>query len=298
MTTTDARRGLGLYFALVIVGSGLCQGAMIAKGGVITDHLLLALANMWVPGIAAVVTRLVRREGFGDVSFALLGRHGARMLALGWIAPVAVGAAAYGIAWATGLETFAAPTSGLVKLDAPPLAKLALSIGMNLTLGTVVSAISASGEEIGWRGYMLTRLVDAKTPHPILTSGLVWSLWHVPLIVTGMYAAGPHPLVSALLFTVSTTAGGAVAARVRLESGSVWPAIAFHSAWNAVIQGSFDRYTKGGDVAKTTVTWVGESGYLVIAASVVFAGYVLARPFAARRAPKEEPFATFDWTNA
>ena len=42
-----------------------------------------------------------------------------------------------------------------------------------------------AGEEIGWHGYMLTRLVDAGMAKPILTSGLIWGLWHVPLILGG-----------------------------------------------------------------------------------------------------------------
>ena len=294
----EARRGLFFYFALVVLGSGACEGAMIAKGGAITDHIGLALLNMWVPGIAAIVIRLVRREGFRDVSFALRGAHGFRMLALAWLAPVVIGGVAYSLAWSTGLETFAVPAGGRFHMTAPPVVKLLTSIALNLTLGTVLSAISAAGEEIGWRGYMLTRLVDAKVPHPLVVSGLVWSAWHLPMIVAGIYAAGPNPFLSAALFTIGTTAGGLVAARVRLESGSVWPAIAFHSSWNAVIQGSFDRYTKGGDVAHTTVTWTGESGWLVIATSVVFAGFVLARAFPARREPRGDVIGTFDWKNA
>ncbi len=45
----------------------------------------------------------------------------------------------------------------------------------------------AAGEEIGWHGYMLTRLVDAGVAKPILTSGLIWGLWHVPLILGEVY---------------------------------------------------------------------------------------------------------------
>ena len=66
-----------------------------------------------------------------------------------------------------------------------------------------IAAISATGEEIGWRGYMLTRLVDAKIPRPILVSGLIWWGWHAPLILSGQYASGPYPALSALLFGAS-----------------------------------------------------------------------------------------------
>lgn len=60
-------------------------------------------------------------------------------------------------------------------------------------------------------------------------------------------------------------------ARLRLETGSVWPAIALHASWNSIIQVAFDPASTGAGAA----VWVGESGILValtmIVAAVVFA---------------------------
>src|SRR5262245_53290106 len=111
-----------------------------------------------------------------------------------------------------------------------------INLAVAATIVTILSALRAAGEEIGWRGYMLTRLIDAGLPKPILTSGLIWGLWHVPLILGGVYLAGPLPALSAVLFMVLATALSFVFARLRLETGSVWPAIALHAAWNAIIQ--------------------------------------------------------------
>src|SRR5262249_3128525 len=122
------------------------------------------------------------------------------------------------------------------------------------TVGTVVSCVSAFGEELGWRGYMLTRLIDAGVPKPVLASGLIWAVWHVPLILSGQYAAGSQPVVSAFVFVIGVVADGYLAAYLRLRSGSIWPAVVLHGAWNAVIQGTFDRATAGESYA------VGESG--------------------------------------
>jgi hypothetical protein len=52
--------------------------------------------------------------------------------------------------------------------------------------------MTAAGEEIGWRGYMLTRLVDAGIPRPVLASGLIWGLWHVP-VVLALATPRAHP---------------------------------------------------------------------------------------------------------
>lgn len=283
-----ARRGLAVYFALVLLASGILEGLLIATREPITKHLGLVLANMWVPGLASIVARLVLREGFSDVSFRL-GKSGLRELAIAWLYAVPVGVVGYGLAWATGLAQFAAPASLAASFGSLAFVE---SLAVTLTLGTVFSAIAAGGEELGWRGYMLTRLVDAGAPRPVLLSGVIWGLWHVPLIVSGQYASGPYPVFSAFLFMVSIVAGAAVAARVRLASGSVWPAVVFHAAWNSVIQGTFDGFTKGGDSARTDNVWIGESGILVAAASVVFTLLLTARPFAYRRSPAEETGGT------
>ena len=94
------------------------------------------------------------------------------------------------------------------------------------TIGTAVGVLTAAGEEIGWRGYMVIRLIDAGVRRPVLVSGVIWGLWHVPLIVTGViYAEHPSRLVAILVFMVSATAAACVLARARLETGSIWPCI-------------------------------------------------------------------------
>ena len=290
---TDARRGLFLYFSLVLLGTGVCQLLLIRTGEPITKHGALVMLLMWTPGLASIITRIVRREGFVDVSFGIRGPRVAAMLGLAWIYPVIVGGLGYGAAWITHLATFAAPEKSSIGLEhAHPALRFAVSLGLNLTIGTLLSMISAAGEELGWRGYMVPRLLDARVPRPLFVSGIVWSAWHVPLIVTGQYAAGPRPVLSAALFMMSITAASYVAARLRLESGSLWPAVMFHAAWNAVIQGSFDKYTLGGDAARTTSIWIGESGVLVVAADVLVALYVVRRAWPVRWNPRAVPTTT------
>src|SRR5439155_26734760 len=116
-------------------------------------------------------------------------------------------------------------------------------------------------------GYMLTRLIDAGVPMPILASGLIWGLWHVPLILCGVYLVGPPPIVAALLWMVTATAFSLVFARLRLETASVWPAITLHSAWNAIIQSAFDPASHGAQPE----LWIGESGILTALTMIVAA---------------------------
>src|SRR5438067_13638097 len=119
---------------------------------------------MLVPPLSAVVARVALREGFADVSFRLGGRRGLLAILVTPLLPIGGGLIAYGSAWTSGLAQFAPQSVGEVT------ARLATFI--------VPSVILVSGEEIGWRGYMLTRLIDARVPQAIVVSGLVWGLWH------------------------------------------------------------------------------------------------------------------------
>lgn len=117
----------------------------------------------------------------------------------------------------------------------------------------------------------------------------MWGAWHLPLIVSGQYAAGPYPILSAVCFMLSIVAGGYVAARARLESGSVWPAVVLHSSWNSNIQGFFDGVTAGGNASRTTSIWIGESGILVVAASILVTLIIAHGAWTMRRFPKDQP---------
>ena len=251
-TRRAARRGLTIYFAIVLALSAPIEGFLVAN----PDKTGAIALLMFVPTVASVVARLVLREGFSDVSFRFGGPRGLGAIGIALAFPVAVGLVAYGAAWATGLAV----------LDALPSAGMVVPFAFGMGIGLILAA----GEEIGWRGYMLTRLIDSGVPRPVLVGGLIWALWHVPLVLGGVYAAGPSPALSAVLIVVSITSFGYVIGRLRLESGSVWPAVVLHAAWNRVIQQLFDPATSGAGAA----LWVGESGVLtaltLILAAVIF----------------------------
>ena len=280
-TRRRARRGLIIYFAVLVPLSAVFEALMISRS------LSWVWALMWTPAAASTVARLALREGFADVSFRLGGRQGWSTIGLALIFPIVIGLISYGIAWATGLVQFSPEP---IKLVAPyvgetasPVMKFAINLAAAATIVTVYSVRTAAGEEIGWRGYMLTRLIDAGCPKPILASGLLWGLWHVPLILGGVYLVGPPPVLAAVLWMITATAFSFVFARLRLETGSVWPAITLHSAWNAIIQAAFDTASNGGGAA----LWIGESGILVALTMIVAAVFFSYGRWTIHKAPGE-----------
>jgi CAAX protease family protein len=267
---SKARKGLAIFFAVLVPLSIVLEAIMIAQ-----RSMTLSIVLMWVPAFASLVARLALHEGFGDVSFRLGGRRTWRQIGVAMAFATPVCLVAYGAAWALGLATFAPPVDGVGAMPAggSPLVYFLVTLLIMNTLVTLTGMVTAAGEEIGWRGYMLTRLVDAGVPRPVLTSGFIWGLWHVPLVLAGIYAAGSQVVLSALLLVATATAVGVLAGRLRLSTGSLWPAIVLHANWNAVIQGGFDRFTVGAVVGSGAASWVGESGLLVI--PVIVGGVLL-----------------------
>jgi hypothetical protein len=82
-----ARRGLAIYFALLVVISGSLEAYYIFINPELLGTLFALLALMWSPAVASVIARLVLREGFSDVSFRFGGYAPCRGTRLAWACP-------------------------------------------------------------------------------------------------------------------------------------------------------------------------------------------------------------------
>jgi len=158
-----------------------------------------------------------------------LGEAGRGSIA-GWSAGAGLlTAAVFAAGWAFGSpsgQDLAAPL--FVPYRELTLLAAVLALGWNLVFG------GSLGEEPGWRGFLLPRLLRDRTPlGASLVVGFWWALWHAPIDwVQGFVVPGPGGLLArqlwalpiAVLFTWVTVRAG----------GSLLPAIAFHTVLNAV----------------------------------------------------------------
>src|SRR6266542_611779 len=163
----SARRGLLAYLLVVAALSAVMHTVVITNGG----NFLLIEVLMFMPALASVIVRLVRHEGFGDVSFRWGGRRTWLAIAAGFGLPLIVGAVAYGTAWTLGLAELNIPDT---LAGGSPLGRFARLLLVSGGLTTVVGLVGTTGEEVGWRGYMLLRLIEGRVPYPILVSGVIW----------------------------------------------------------------------------------------------------------------------------
>lgn len=253
-----ARRGLAVFF-LVLVAVSLPFELDIAREGLDMGRFL---PLVFVPAFASIVARLVMREGFRDISFRVDARARRGMLH-GVLYPIAVGIPAFSIAFALRFVVFAPPTIHPLGIPIPgssPASRFIAGLLIAVSVGILGMAPLAVGEEVGWRSYLLTRLIQARIPRPVLVSGLVWAFWHAPLILSGKLNPSAYPKLSFVLFAVTVVSLGSLLARLRLETDSIWPPIVLHAAWNSIIVAFLGECTPD---KTASAIWVSEGGIFV-----------------------------------
>jgi membrane protease YdiL (CAAX protease family) len=238
--------GLTLLFSLVFYRP-------IIRAGVQHSGFYV-LGLMWCPGAAAIMTRLLYQRNLRGMGW---GWGKTRYQLWSYAIPFLYGLASYLVIWLGGLGRF--PNHALVRklaeqfrlAHASPALVIAVYVGFAGTLGMVVSCVFALGEEIGWRGLLVPELAKATSfTNTALLSGIIWSLWHYPLIFLDGYNGGTSSWYSALCFTPMVVGMATVFAWMRLKSGSVWTGMLLHASHNLFIQGVFDPLTQDTAVTK------------------------------------------------
>lgn len=181
---------------------------------------LVSIIGMFAPGVAAVIVRLVRSEGFADMGLRLHLRRHVSTYIWAYVVPVAMIATSLLLAVVLGRQHYA-PTSTYAQW-------MPILILGALTLDTIVTMVLGAGEELGWRGHLLVRLAPLGGVRAALIVGVIWGIWHAPLIVPGQGWLG------ALFFLGTTIPLSIILAWLRFRSGSVWPAVLAHATFNAV----------------------------------------------------------------
>lgn len=75
--------------------------------------------------------------------------------------------------------------------------------GTELLIGALIISVFVFGEEYGWRGYLLPRLLALGEVKGTILVGLIWAIWHLPLLLVGLNYPGQSPLLTIPLFTLA-----------------------------------------------------------------------------------------------
>lgn len=108
-----------------------------------------------------------------------------------------------------------------------------------VTYAPLINTFAAVGEEAGWRGYMTPVLSKwLGKGRALILSGIIWAIWHAPVIVFAGYEYGMgykgEPVLGVLMMCGLTTSFGIILSYFYEKSQSIWIPSLMHGAINAV----------------------------------------------------------------
>jgi membrane protease YdiL (CAAX protease family) len=248
---------------------------LIITGGEGIDPWVLPL--MLCPGVSAILTKLIFDRNLKGLGW----KPGpAKWLGLAYLLPILYGAFVYGLTWLIGQGGFTTEAAAGVasELGMSDASGVQMVIIYALVLGTIVflrnSLPGSFGEELGWRGFLYPELqsMTSFTTASVI-GGIVWALYHLPLILFSDYNSTAPRAFSLVMFFISAIALTFVHNWFRARSGSVWPAVVLHASHNIFFLNVYDPLMARNPLTDFFVTEFG-AGLMVI--SVLMALYVWA----------------------
>ncbi len=239
-------KGIFSFLSITFVVTYAIEGGLILSGFRVTRFpaiygQLIIVAVMWVPALATVLTiKFITREGFSIVNF----RFGSwkPYIMSGLLVPLCF-VFIYGLTWLLGLgkpdwelRQFLAGFQSVSGKNLSPLPSPALILPAlfvtTLVTSPIINGLFGLGEEFGWRGYLLPKLMYWGKLRAYLLLGIVWGLWHLPLILIGFTYPG-RPLLGVMAFIALTTTFGIYLNEVTLRHRSSILAGWVHGVFNS-----------------------------------------------------------------
>jgi uncharacterized protein len=289
---------VGIYLAFAFGIAWLVALWLYLNGGLQANAstlVILAVGYMGAPALAHIFTRLVTREGWQGLNLRPNFKQGRVYWLICWVAPflftflgMAVFFAIFPQYFDPSLTPARAVLENLAALSPtkPAIEPWVIVLGQSLTgllAGPILNAIPILGEEFGWRAYLQPKLMPLGGRKAMLLMGVIWGLWHAPLIAMGhnyglQYPGAPWSgilMTVWIMFLLGTFLGWAV-----IRAGSVWPAVIGHGAFNGIagIYAFFTQGTPNTLLGPSAVGLIGSLGMAVVALIIFFKRDALVPP--------------------
>lgn len=208
---------------------------------------LFATVYMFFPLLTAVVLQKINREPLR--STGLLKFKPGWTWATAIVLPLLicllvtlVSALMPGVHFHYGAEQILSMQSGLNETSAavmqaqlanlPPTVMILSTLVSAVFAGCTINAVAAFGEEYGWRNYLASALRGKSFMKSALFIGIVWGIWHFPLILCG-HNYHQHPGIGVPMMVIFCILLGIIELYLVKKAGSVYPAAIFHGTINA-----------------------------------------------------------------
>jgi membrane protease YdiL (CAAX protease family) len=209
---------------------------------------LLLVMSMAAPALAHILTRLATGEGWHHLFLRPQWKHGRLFWLIAWIGTpliILIGVVLYFGLVPSAFDRTLAPAAAVLARSAAagrgtgitPQMLLVLQALQAIIIGPLVGGLATLGEEFGWRAYLLPKMMRYGGRKAMLLIGLIWGIWHWPIILMGFeygfhYPGGPW--LGPLVMLWFTFVAGIYLAWLTLKAGSVWPAVIAHASINAI----------------------------------------------------------------
>jgi uncharacterized protein len=238
--------GISWSIGLVIFLTGKLENSpkVIPNTGITLAVVLLASGYMWGPAVANVLTRLVTKTGWKNLFLKPSLKSQWRYIFAGWFLPgilTVVGTAIFFLIFPGYYDPELSflneqlPAFGANSFSALQFALLQTFLA--LLTSAPINALATFGEEFGWRAFLLPELIPLGKRKALIISGVIWGIWHWPVILMGhnygmIYTGYPWlGFLATVWFTVSI---GVVFGWLAIAGKSVWPAVLAHGALNGL----------------------------------------------------------------
>ncbi|MFX4271998.1 CPBP family intramembrane glutamic endopeptidase [Propionibacteriaceae bacterium Y1685] len=237
----------------------------------------LIAGAMFSPTVAAIVVTLWQRRSLLD-GLGLRSSSGVRRVVELALAGMGIVVVAVALSWLLagflGVGRFDLSMPGAeVLLGGAPVDQLPegmtpkrlfwVQLISGLIAGATINAVFAMGEEMGWRGWLVPALLPLGRVPAMLITGVVWGLWHAPVMLIGYnYPGSPRPLAMALM-VVFCIGFGTVLAWLRMRSDSVVPAAVAHGVFNAIVSLTV-VFAVNGDLDWGIASPMGMAGFVIM----------------------------------
>lgn len=200
--------------------------------------IFFALA-MWGPGIGAIVATLfIAKQPFSTLRLNTLGPK--RFYIWAWLLPPVLSLLGLGATILFGTAQLDTNFTFLreqmaqsPQAQAIPVEVIVLiQILQGFLVGPLINIIFAMGEELGWRGFLLPRLMPLGQWKAVLLTGAIWGFWHTPAIMQG-HNYPDHPYIGVILMIIFCILLGVIFGWLYLNTKSPWVAALAHGSFNA-----------------------------------------------------------------
>ena len=155
-------------------------------------------------------------------------------------------------------------------------------IATSAVLGVIINSIFAFFEEVGWRAWLLPRLVDRMgARRAVVVAAAIWAFWHTPFALSGVHHLdGVSVALTTAIMPIGQVGAGLVIGWLWMRTKSIWMVALAHGALNNWGQYAF-KFMGGLGQHDTLLLTAGSLAVLAVGILLVARGLPSALPVAA-----------------